>query len=148
MDGRWNDGVLTGAYLRQWGTRGGWAACGLQFLVDMRWSAAQHKSFGGGYWREGGSELEMDRLVHVSTAGPMIETEIGTGRGLKAMGGAGVACFGPWAKNFKALPTPAKYGRWAGGIITGKTDAGLGKRRLVPWLRIGRRPGALLRDVW
>ena len=23
VDGRWNDGVLTGAYLRQWGTRGG-----------------------------------------------------------------------------------------------------------------------------
>ena len=42
-----------------------------------------------------------------------------------------MACFGPWAKNFKALPTPDKYGRWAGGIITGKTDAGLGKRRLV-----------------
>ena len=31
VDGRWNDGVLTGAYLRQWGARGGgvggvWAA--------------------------------------------------------------------------------------------------------------------------
>ncbi len=38
VDGRWDDGVLTGAYLRQWGTRGGWAACGLQFLGDMRWS--------------------------------------------------------------------------------------------------------------
>ena len=42
-----------------------------------------------------------------------------------------MACFGPWAKTFKALPTPDKYGRWAGGIITGKTDAGLDKIRLV-----------------
>ncbi len=98
VDGRWNDGVLTGAYLRQWGTRGGWAACGLQFLDDMRWSLAEHKSFGGRYWQEGGAESEMDRLVHVSTPGPLIETEEGTGRGLKAMEGAGVAVFGPYGQ--------------------------------------------------
>ena len=52
VDGRWHDGVLTGAYLRQGGPRGGWAACGLQFLGDMRWSLAEHKSFGGRYWQE------------------------------------------------------------------------------------------------
>ena len=131
VDCRWNDGVFTGAYLRQWGTRGGWAACGLQFLADMRWSAAEHKSFGGRYWQEGGSELEIDRLVHVSTAGPQIETEAGTGRGLKAMGGTGLAVFGPWAKYFKAFPKPDKYGRWSGGVITGKADSGVGKRRLA-----------------
>ncbi len=37
----------------------------------------------------------------------------------------------PMAKNFKALPTPDKYGRWAEGMIADKTDAGLGKRRLA-----------------
>ena len=47
------------------------------------------------------------------------------------MGGTGVAVFGPWAKYFKAFPKPDTYGRWAGGVITGKTDSGVGKRRLA-----------------
>ena len=130
VDGRWDDGVLMGAFLRQWGTRGGWAACGIQFLGDMRWSAAAHKSFGGRYWKEGGSELEMDQFAFVSSAGPLVETEEGTGKGLKPMGGTGVAVFGAWARNFKSFKEPDKYGRWAGGIITGKTVQGMGRRRL------------------
>ncbi len=96
-DGRWQDGIFTGAFLRQWGTRGGWAACGLQFLGDTRWSPSQQKSFGGRYWQEVGAELEMDPLVHVSTAGPMVETDDGndgTDKGLKPMGGTGVGVFG------------------------------------------------------
>ena len=35
VDGRWQDGIFTGSFLRQWGTRGGWAACGLQFLGKL-----------------------------------------------------------------------------------------------------------------
>ncbi len=55
------------------------AVIGIHFLLCFSRSIVS-------FWREGGSELEMDRLVHVSTAGPMIETETGTGRGLRGRG--------------------------------------------------------------
>ncbi len=48
--------------------------------------------------------------------------------------------FGPWSKNFKAFPNPDKYGRWAGGLITGETDSGLGKQRLAA-IAVYRPPG-------
>ncbi len=96
----------------------------------------------GGYWREGGSELEMDRLVHVRTAGTMIETEIGTGGGLKAMGGAGVACFGPWAKSFK--PSLPRISTAGGKEVSSraKQTRGWAREDWQSFLRIAHQPEA------